>query len=307
MLDTPILFVIFNRLGTAKEVFKQIQKVKPKQLFIAADGPRASKIGESDKCEQVRDFVLTNINWECNVKTLFRKENLGSGPAVYEAINWFFSQVDRGIILEDDCLPENSFFEYADAVLRKYEANNSIMHVSGSNSQCGIQRGSASYYFSRIPATWGWATWKRAWEKYSFDFYQNSDSEILDTLNQNFEYESDSLYFFNEIQLTKDKVISAWDYQWFYCLLKYKGICITPQYNLITNLGFNSEGTHTFQAPYWYKYLVTKSVSPLSFADEILINSAADKFYLDLTMGRRTLKGSYMKFKHNIKNLLFSA
>lgn len=301
MLDTPILFVIFNRLDTTKRVFESIRYAKPKQLFIGADGPRSDKSGEAEKCAEIRALVLDSVDWECEVQTLFREENLGSGPAVSGAINWFFTQVNEGIILEDDCLPNNSFFEYASYALHHYEKDENIMHVSGCNHQCGIKRGNASYYFSKIPATWGWATWKRAWEKYSHTFFDDSNCVIKNVLERNFSDNNDVNYFLSEIQSTKNEVVSAWDYQWFYTLLKNNAICVTPQYNLITNLGFNSEGTHTTFTPYWYKYLVTKSVSPLVPADKIIVNSNADVFYLNLTMGRRTLDTFLIKLLYKFR------
>lgn len=304
MLDTPVLFLIFNRLDTTKRVFEAIRRAQPKQLFIGADGPRPNKEGEAAKCEVVRAAVIAGIDWECEVQTLFREENLGTGPAVSGAITWFFSQVDKGIILEDDCLPDDSFFEYANDVLRRYEHDEQIMHVSGCNLQCGIKRGDASYYFSKIPAIWGWATWKRAWDKYSFDFFGDTDSKIISVLKRSIENEHDVEYYLKEFFYTKTKLINTWDYQWFYTLLRCEGISITPQFNLIENLGFNSSGTHTFSAPYWYRYIVNGSISTLSLPNKLTLNRKADRFYLDLTMGRRTIETLYVKIIYKIKLLI---
>src|SRR5258705_8423153 len=135
MFNTPILFLIFNRLETTSQVFEQIKKVQPTRLFIAADGPRNDKEGEKEKCEKVRQWVLAQIDWECEVKTLFRNENLGCGRGPATAINWFFENVERGIILEDDCLPNDSFFIFCETMLKKFENDARIMHISGDNFQ----------------------------------------------------------------------------------------------------------------------------------------------------------------------------
>ena len=303
MLDTPILFLVFNRLDTTKQVLAAIRKAQPRQLFIAADGPRPTKVGEYEKCLEVRETVDDSIDWPCEVHRLYRENNSGSGPAVSEAITWFFSQIEMGIILEDDCLPDDSFFEYADKVLHRYANDERIMHVSGHNLQCGMERGKNSYYFSKLPATWGWATWKRAWIKFSFDFYQDTDSDIINVLSRSLGRQSYVDYYFNEIQATKNNLVSAWDYQWFYVLMRNDAISITPQSNLIINLGFDAYGTHTFTAPYWYKYLVNKPLRDMSFDEEIIINEKADSFYLSLTMGRRTIETIYIKGLYKLKKV----
>ena len=162
MISTPVLFLIFNRPELTEKVFQKIQDAQPKYLFVAADGPRDNKYGEKDLCEKTRAVVLENITWECEVKTLFRTENLGCRTAVSSAINWFFENVEEGIILEDDTVPDNSFFSYCQALLEKYRNHEQIMMITGDNFQDGIKRGNGSYYFSRYVHIWGWASWRRA-------------------------------------------------------------------------------------------------------------------------------------------------
>ncbi|UOQ67212.1 nucleotide-diphospho-sugar transferase [Hymenobacter volaticus] len=304
MLDTPVLFTVFNRYDTAKRVFEAIRAAKPRQLFVAADGPRLHKEGEEAKCQAVRELILSGIDWECEVYTLLRNENLGTGKAISEAITWFFSHVDKGIILEDDCLPESTFFDFAAKMLDYYESVDQVMHISGSSLQCGIKRGSASYYLSRMSSIWGWATWKRSWEKYSYSFFSDSESTIVEVLEKVLKNEEDVAYFLNEFKKVKGGVIDTWDYQWFYSLLKFNAVCVTPQYNLIQNLGFNSDGTHTFFAPYWYKYLVNKPINNIIYLKHSDIDEKADSFYMSLAMGRRTLETSYVKFLYRLKELV---
>ena len=160
MFNTPILFIIFNRPDTAKKVFKKIQKIEPKQLFIAADGPRKNKPEDVELCKQTRE-ILNGINWDCELITLLREENVGCKKGPADAISWFFEHVEEGIILEDDCLPSDSFFPFCEELLEKYRYDTRIMHIGGS-IQLPDYENPDSYYFSRLSHVWGWATWKRA-------------------------------------------------------------------------------------------------------------------------------------------------
>lgn len=238
MYDIPILLIIFNRLETTKQVFSQISKVKPKQLFIAADGPRISKNGESEICEETRNWVKSNINWDCEVKTLFREQNLGCGLAVSGAINWFFDNVDMGIVLEDDCMPSNSFFQYCKENLFRYKNNESVMHIAGYNPLNKI-KSKYSYTFTNIQHCWGWASWKRAWKKYKFNIIL--DKNIY--LNSYFNNKHVNEYWSRVFKEIESHLIDTWDYQWTYCILLNQGLCLLPTQNLISNIGFAS-GTH---------------------------------------------------------------
>jgi len=165
-LTTPVLFIVFNRLDTTKQVFEEIKKAKPQKLFIAADGPR--NFQEKNKTDVVRKYILENINWKCEVKTLFREKNLGCKYAVAGAIDWFFDNVEQGIILEDDCLPSQSFFKFCQEMLEKYKDDERVMHISGTNVE-GISKIDQDYFFAINFNVWGWATWKRAWKLYDIN------------------------------------------------------------------------------------------------------------------------------------------
>ena len=163
-LNTPILFLIFNRPQSTKMVFEQIRAARPKQLFVAADGPRPFKNGEYEICKEVRR-IATEVNWECELKTFFRDVNIGCGKAPFDAITWFFENVDEGIILEDDCLPGKNFFIFCQVMLEKYKNDEKIQSISGTNLLQDYDTGDSSYFFSFHSGIWGWATWKRAWMK----------------------------------------------------------------------------------------------------------------------------------------------
>ncbi len=244
-LKTPVLFLVFNRLDTTKKVFAEIRKAKPKQLFIASDGPREDKIQEKEIVEKIRKYLLKNINWKCEVKTLFRNKNLGCKYAVSGAIDWFFENVDQGIILEDDCLPSQSFFRFCEEMLDKYKNNEKIMHISGTNVE-ELSESEYDYFFSDRFNVWGWATWRRAWKKYDVEIKNwkktRCSFNLIRKLKQQRLIEKISSWrLYNLTYLGK---IDTWDYQWDFCCLMNDGFCIIPKKNLITNLGFK-KGTHT--------------------------------------------------------------
>jgi len=159
--NTPILFLVFNRFDLTKKVFKEIKKARPKSLFISSDGARTKK--EEKKVEEIRQYLLNNIDWNCNLKTLFRNKNLGCQKAVSSAISWFFNNVEQGVILEDDCLPNQDFFKFSEEMLKKYKNNDKIMHISGTNVEKKSNL-NEDYFFSKTFNMWGWATWRRSWK-----------------------------------------------------------------------------------------------------------------------------------------------
>jgi hypothetical protein len=244
-LNTPVLFLIFNREDTSRRVFEQIRAAKPKKLYVAADGARKNKEGEAEKCEATR-AIIKDVDWDCEVKTLFRDENLGCKRAVSSAITWFFENEEMGMILEDDCLPNMSYFKFCQEMLEKYKDNDRVMIVSGDNFQNGQKRGKGSYYFTQFYHIWGWATWKRAWNKYDIN-----GSDYSEFLNQNTIADifpgDDQLHAFwidKFNRVFKDN-LDTWDYQWVYTILKNDGLGIAPNYNLISNIGFRPDATHT--------------------------------------------------------------
>lgn len=242
--SVPILFIIFNRPDTTQIVFDQLKKIKPKKLYVAADGPRRSKVGEAEKCTLTRN-IINMINWDCEVKKLFNDENLGCKKAVSNAITWFFENEEQGIILEDDVVPNQSFFYFCSELLEFYKDDNSVMHISGNNFFYNKIKLSTSYYFSIYPHIWGWATWRRAWKLFNPDIPDfpeyKSENLISNTLNQS----KEKKYWLRKFELVYNNQVDTWDYQWLYTIWKNRGLCITPAKNLATNIGFGEDATHT--------------------------------------------------------------
>jgi hypothetical protein len=293
MFDVPILFLVFNRLDTAKLVFEKIREVKPKQLFIGSDGAREGVDGEKEKVELVRKYILDNIDWACEVKTLFRDKNLGCGYAPPQAITWFFEQVEYGIILEDDCVPHIYFFTFCALLLDKYKDNSEIYAITGCNFQ-DKKHGNASYYFACYFHVWGWATWKRAWQKSDIDLTEYEyfiASKHIKQLALNTEQEQFWIATLARLLQNRD----TWDYQWMYSIYKNNGLVIAPNVNLVRNIGWGTEATHTFDKLNHLSNRKTESILKLVHPDKVYRNKEADNFYFDTAMVfKTTLKEKFM-------------
>ena len=241
----PILFLIFNRPETTQEVFNQIKKYKPKQLFIGSDGPRKHKSEEILIVENLRSGILKQIDWECDVLTNFQDENLGCKLAVYNSINWFFENVESGIILEDDCKPTMQFFDFCSYHLDQYNKTSNVMMITGTNYFIDLtEKMKYSHYFSRSYTIWGLATWKSAWETYDLDMqtWKNGDvkkNDLKYLSNKNYVLEN-YICQFNEIIENR---IDTWDIQWVYNCITHSGLCVTPAINMVSNIGVDC--THT--------------------------------------------------------------
>jgi len=280
MLKTPVLFLIFNRPNVTTHVFEEIKKQKPKHLYVAGDGPRNKQ--EEILCDEARK-IATNIDWDCEVKTLFRESNLGCQQAVYKAITWFFENEEEGIIVEDDCLPSESFWTYCEQLLAKYRDDKRVMHISG-ETQIAENLTEDSYYFSRIPHIWGWASWKRAWAKYDVGMNDYPDfvkKKKIKSIFKNSYHQSDWQKILKQMY---DKKIDTWDYIWCYTLFNNDGFSIIPNKNLVSNIGFGENSTHTSE-------ITELANKPLSEIDLILKHP--EKTQIDEEIQHRVLNERY--------------
>ncbi len=241
---SPIIFLIFNRPETTAQVFAAIRAARPPKLLVVADGPRPDRAGERELCARTR-AIIDGVDWPCQVLLNFAGANMGCGKRVSSGLDWAFGQVGEAVILEDDCLPDPSFFPYCAELLERYRSDERIMMISGDNFQNGVSRSSDSYYFSRLPHCWGWATWHRAWRHYDFtmaDWPQRGGARWLKSIARNPVLERYWAQCFDDVRSGK---IDTWDYQWMYCMFANRGFSIVPNVNLVTNLGFGNSATHT--------------------------------------------------------------
>ncbi len=243
MTSSAILFLVHCRPEPTARVFEAIRKARPRRLYVAADGPR-DRPGEPGRCDEVR-AIATAIDWPCELHTLFRDTNLGCKYAVSSAIDWFFAAEQEGIILEDDCLPSESFFPYCDELLERYRDDKRVMSICGSNT-LEPPESETSYFFSRHCRVWGWATWRRAWAYYDIDM--KGWPEFRDT--RQFRIWAGGELFFEQywtrvLSRTAAGEIGTWDYQWMFACWANSGLACRPHYNMISNLGFGEDATHT--------------------------------------------------------------
>jgi len=243
LYKTPILFLIFNRPDTTEQVFEQIKKLRPKKLFVAADGGRTPE--EKEICEQARKIVIDRVDWDCELHTLFREENLGCKRSVASAISWFFENVEEGLIIEDDTIPSESFFQFCEMLLEKYRHDERVLHISGETGIDDKIKGDG-YYFSNIPLIWGWATWRRAWKYFDVemaDYQENKKNKFLHKTFKNVFQRNDWIKSFD---MTYDDRLCSWGFIWTYTVFKQNGLAVTPNTNMVTNIGYDERGTHTF-------------------------------------------------------------
>lgn len=252
-MDTPLLLLVFNRPHNTRRVFEAVRAARPARLFIAADGPRPDRPGEAQRCAEVR-AIVSAVDWPCCVETFFRSENAGLRIAVAEAISWFFSKVEYGIILEDDVLPRPEFFPFCAELLDRYRDTQEVMMIAGTNPAEGKADFGASYSFSGYALIWGWATWKRAWQKYDGELESLGPDSGMSVLSSfHCATRGFRMMWSRNLREVKSGRINTWDYQWVYTLFSNRGACIVPRVNLVENIGFGEDATHTFSLPSWMK------------------------------------------------------
>ena len=280
--DTPVLLILFNRLDTTQRVFNQIRKVRPKYLYVSADAPRPNHPDDIEKCRATRD-IIKQIDWDCELHTCFRTENLGCGKGVVAAISWFFEQVEQGIILEDDIFPSEDFFYYCDELLHRYKDTYELALISG-NNYSGKCFGEASYYFSCYPHTWGWATWRRTWEGFDMFLDDYSLKEFKQVLKWcDFRW-NDRQMQLDRFKIMKKRGTDGWDWQFMFHIWRNRQLSIIPNVALIQNIGFGEDATH-FKVKYATKSMIQNkleggAILPLTHPQMVERHTEADTQYL---------------------------
>ncbi len=298
-LTTPIIFLVFNRPDTTKKVFEVIRQVKPTQLLVVADGARKNKPGELEKCTAVR-HIINDVDWECEIITNCSDINLGCKQRISSGLDWAFSLVDRAIILEDDCLPNISFFRFCEELLEKYQNDTRIMAISGDNFQFGRKNTENSYYFSIYNHCWGWATWRRAWQYYDIEMKLWSKVKQEEWLKDILVNPNTVKYWRNKFQAIYENKIDTWDFQWTFACWIQNGLTILPNVNLVSNIGFNSEGTHHNNSRHQLANIPTQELQfPLKHPAYIIRNREADDFtYKNMLSFSARAKNKLKSFFH---------
>lgn len=300
MFETPVLLIIYKRKDTIETLVNQLRLLKPKNIFVAADGPK----NELDiiKCIETRK-VIDSIDWDCNINTLFQEKNLGVALGPKTAIDWFFKENEMGIIFEDDILPSLDFFPFCEELLNKYKDNPRIMHISSMNFHFGKNVVNNSYYFSNVISPWGWASWRRAWEK--FDFFIHDLHENIDKLEIPLFYKTELINYKKTLENYKNNnELYAWDYQWLYCVLKNNAMGIVPSKNLALNIGFNTiDASNTFSAPNWVKKMSLGNLTITKHPKTLEVDKWADELTFKEIVGN--YKPNYFLWLKRKLNQLF--
>ncbi|MGB5969406.1 MAG: glycosyltransferase family 2 protein [Spirulinaceae cyanobacterium] len=302
-LTTPVVFIIFNRSDTTKKVFEVLRQVKPPKLFVIADGARNNRAGEAEKCAATR-AVIEGIDWDCQVLKNYSEVNLGCKKRVATGLEWVFNHVEEAIILEDDCLPDPSFFRFCQECLEQYRNDKRMMMICGTNILEKWQTEIQSYYFSYYSNCWGWATWKRAWDYYDADMKLWQESQVRDrvkdVLCNNQQYSTLEITF---AKVYSNQISTSWAIPWFFTRLSQSGLAITPSVNLISNIGFTPEGTNTKTSSDSRANLPLESLTfPLKEPLCVAVDREHDRIRYQKTWGRKT--NIFRKILRKIKHIV---
>ncbi len=275
-LTTPVAFFVFNRPEETKIVFSAIRNARPAQLLIIADGPRLTSLNDKFKCEEVRQIVNL-VDWPCEVQHNYSDVNLGCRNRVASGLDWVFNKVEEAIILEDDCLPDISFFRFCQEMLERYRNDSRIASIGGTNYQCCALKTPYSYYFSRYNHIWGWASWKRAWMDYDVEMTKWPTVRDTDWLSNIFTKKIDYYFWVVNFEKAYCGKLDTWDLQWTFACWLNNRLSIIPSLNLVSNIGFGSDATHTKSQNINIANMAIESIKfPIRHPDSVVRNRIAD-------------------------------
>ncbi len=304
--SVPILIIAWRRPKMVSRLIDSLRKVKPINLYIACDGARYGNKDEAKKVKLTRETLEREIDWPCTKTLLYKDFNQGCKVGVSSAISWFFQHVEEGIILEDDCIPHQDFYFYCSELLDKYRDDERVWCISGDNCQNGIARGDDSYFFGLIPLIWGWATWRRCWNKYDVEISKwplLCDSNLLPGhFTNKFEY-----LYWKQIwdELYYRKLPCTWDYQWCFTCISNNGLTAFPNTNLISNIGFGVDATHTTWEQEPNK--IEKGLGEIVHPDFVLRNYQADNYTFNKRFGGMQFSRNYQphyRISRKLKNFI---
>lgn len=293
-LTTPVAFIIFNRPDTTERVFAEIARARPPKLLVVGDGPRANRSGEAIKVAATR-AIINRVDWPCEVLTNFSETNLGCKVRVSSGLDWVFEQVPEAIILEDDCLPHPTFFRYCEELLDKYRLDTRISQINGVNLQSNFCEGDDSYYFSKNNHIWGWATWADRWRGF-YDVTIKSWPRMKEVglINNLFQTSKEIQYWYKIFDTVHQSKLDTWDYQWVLASWSQGRLAIMPSQDLILNIGFGPDATHTTEVGLLSNLNVVEMNFPLRHPQWVYPNRILEKIFFErftiLTFSQRLKK-----------------
>lgn len=300
-LRAPVAFLIFNRPETTRRVFDAIRDVQPSRLYVIADGPRPDHPGDDEKCRLAR-AVVDSVDWPCEVVSRFGATNLGSMGNISTGLDWLFSIEKEAVILEDDCLPDRSFFRFCDELLETYRDDCRVAQISGDNFQFGKRPSPNSYYFSRYNHCWGWATWRRAW------LTNDNAMENWPSFRDSGKFSSvlncprEIRYWKKVLDQVKAGKIDAWDCRWLLSCWRHHSMTILPTINLVTNIGFGPEATNTKALCRFSNIPAGTMLFPLRHPPDFIPDREADEFTAKIMFTEPSLASRTVTFLRNTIN-----
>jgi hypothetical protein len=243
--DTPVAFLVFNRPDCTEKVFAEIRRTQPRKLLVVADGPRPNRPDDVENCRRVREIIEKGLDWPCEVEKAYAEKNMGCRNRISSGLTWVFERVEEAIIIEDDCLPDPTFFPYCTELLARFRTDTRIMAICGCNHGIGLPNQDYSYAFFRIPHIWGWASWRRAWAHYDVNMESWPDYRDRRLIYDALPNPQVAAAWQQILERAWNGQSATWDFQWVYAFLGANGLAVSPARNMITNLGFDAGATHT--------------------------------------------------------------
>lgn len=282
VLRTPIVLILFNRPEPTAQVFAAIRAAQPPQLFVIADGPRKHVPTDVAKCTAAR-AIVDNVDWPCQILRRFARENIGLRRNVLEGLDWVFSQTERAIVLEDDCLPDASFFPFCEELLERFSQDRQVAAIGGTNLDPAktAPGGGESYYFSRFCHVWGWATWRRAWQLCDHEMKEWPSLRRTDWLRQKCGSTAAENYWrrhFDDSYARNQDGLNTWDIPWLFACWRHDLLSIVPRKNLVSNIGFGLDAAHTRSQTRTARLPTNPVEFPLQHPKEKKVNAAADRY-----------------------------
>jgi len=276
-LETPVVLLIFNRPKPTRAVFDAIARARPRRLMIVADGPRPDRPGDAEAVAATRD-VVARVPWPCHVDRHYVDRNLGCKRCVAGGLEWVFEQTEEAIFLEDDCLPDPTFFTYCERLLERYRDDQRVAAISGDNFQAGQSRTPYSYYFSKYFHCWGWASWRRVWHSFDLELKSWPGWRQLGGLHAVGESPAERAYWKSVFDRQYAGSIDSWAYAWLYSCWAQSGLTILPNVNLVSNIGFDDDATHTRGPQHPLADLPRGSLTHLRHPPLVVRHATADEF-----------------------------
>lgn len=296
-LIVPVVFCVFKRLDTTKEVFEKIRKAQPAKLYIISDAPREQIAGEKEKVEAVRQYIDSHVDWKCEIVRQYAEENMGCGKRLSSGISWVFEREEQAIILEDDCVPDDTFFRYCQEMLEYYKDDERILLISGNNPIAHLYKTQYDYLFSKVPFIWGWATWRRAWNLYDYKIESWTDNRKNPLIKEAIPVKKAYWLYTSQFDiLNSGKFNDTWSYQFMYTGIIHGMYGILPTQSHVFNIGFMEESTHTKNAPKWINQNITAVKFPINYRPAVEWDKDFDICY----MKHAGKHGLIIKIKHTL-------